>query len=66
MTIAPVDSKSISSLVEKAKSKKIVVVSEAQPISNADANIIVNEYNYGVAGGTNAAKWINESFWWQS
>ncbi len=60
MLIAPVDSKSISTLVAKAKSKKIVVVSEAQPIANADANIIVNEYNYGVAGGTNAAKWINE------
>lgn len=60
MTIAPVDSKSISTLVEKAKSKKIIVVSEAQGISNADANIIINDYDYGVAGGKNAAKWINE------
>lgn len=58
--IAPVDSKSISAMVTKAKAKKIIVVAEAQGISNADANIIINDYDYGVAGGKNAAKWINE------
>jgi ABC-type sugar transport system substrate-binding protein len=60
IVVAPVDSKSIMSAVEKAKAKKIIVVSEAQGIDNADANVIVNDYEYGVAGGKNAAKWINE------
>jgi ribose transport system substrate-binding protein len=60
IVVAPVDSKSIRGAVDKAKAKKIVVVSEAQGIDNADANVIVNDYDYGVAGGKNAAKWINE------
>lgn len=60
IVIAPIDQNSIIAAVDKAKAKKIVVISEAQPIANADANIIVNDYEYGVAGGKNAAKWINE------
>ena len=60
IVVAPVNSKSIMGAVDKAKAKKIVVISEAQGIDNADANVIVNDYDYGVAGGTNAAKWINE------
>ena len=60
IVVAPVDSKSIMSAVDKAKAKKIIVLSEAQGIDNADANVIVNDYDYGVAGGKNAAKWINE------
>jgi ribose transport system substrate-binding protein len=60
IVIAPIDQNSITAAVDKAKAKKIIVISEAQPIANADANIIVNDYDYGVAGGKNAAKWINE------
>jgi len=60
IVVAPVDSRGIISVVDKAKAKKIVVISEAQGFDNADANIIVNDYDYGVAGGKNAAKWINE------
>ena len=58
--IAPVDSKSLETVVDIAKQKGIIVVAEAQGISNADGNIIVNDYEYGVANGTSVAKWINE------
>ena len=58
--IAPIDQRSLADVVERAKEKEIVVISEAQPIDKADANIIVHEYDYGFVGGTNAAKWINE------
>lgn len=58
--ISPIDAKGIESLVDKGKKEGIVVISEAQGISNADSNIIVNDHDYGVANGTNAAKWINE------
>jgi len=58
--ISPIDQKGIESVVAKAKAAGIIVISEAQGIKNADANIIINDYDYGVANGTNAAKWINE------
>lgn len=58
--IAPVDAKGLETVVDAAKNKNIIVVAEAQGIANADANVIVNDYDYGVANGTNAAKWINE------
>jgi ABC-type sugar transport system substrate-binding protein len=58
--IAPVDHKSLETIVDAAKKKGIVVVAEAQGISNADANIIVNDYDYGVANGKNVVRWINE------
>ncbi len=57
---APVDSRGILDVVAKAEAKGIIVISEAQGFDNADANVIVNDYNYGVAGGKDAAKWINE------
>jgi ABC-type sugar transport system substrate-binding protein len=60
IVVAPVDARGITTVVDKAKAKKIVVISEAQGFDNADANVIVNDYDYGVAGGKNAAKWINE------
>lgn len=60
MLIAPIDQKALQPLVEKAKQKGIIVVSEAQPIDNAQGIYTIDEYQYGVAIGTNAAKWINE------
>jgi ribose transport system substrate-binding protein len=60
IAISPIDQKGIEGVVEKAREAKIVTLSEAQPIANADGNLIVNEYEYGVAIGTNAANWINE------
>jgi len=60
IAISPIDQKGIEGVVEQARAANIVTVSQAQPIENADGNLIVNEYQYGVANGTNAAKWINE------
>ena len=60
IVVAPVDHTSLVPVVDAAKKKGIVVVAEAQPIANASANVIVNDYEYGVANGTMVAKWINE------
>lgn len=60
MMIAPIDQNALQPLVETAKAQGIAVVAEAQPIDNAHGMHIVNEYEYGVAIGTNAAQWINE------
>ncbi|MHB1345915.1 MAG: sugar ABC transporter substrate-binding protein [Candidatus Humimicrobiaceae bacterium] len=57
---APVDANGLQDVVKKAKDKGIIVVAEAQGINNADGNVIVNDYDYGVVNGGNAAKWINE------
>ena len=56
----PIDQKSLTDIVEQAKAAGIPVIGEAQPIDNASANCIVNEYDYGYLNGTQAAKWINE------
>jgi ribose transport system substrate-binding protein len=37
-----------------------VVIAEAQEIANADGNVIVNDYDYGVAIGEATSQWINE------
>ena len=58
--VAPVDAKSLEAVVAKAQEGGIRVISEAQGISNADANVIVDDYKYGVANGENVSKWINE------
>ena len=56
----PIDQKSLTDIVDQAKAAGIPVIGEAQPIDNASANCIVNEYDYGYLNGTQAAKWINE------
>lgn len=56
----PVDTKSLESITAIAQEAGIIVVGQAQGIANADANIIVDDYGYGVVNGENAAKWINE------
>lgn len=58
--VAPVDAKSLEAVVKKAQDKGIKVVSEAQGVANADANVIVDDYKYGVVNGENASKWIKE------
>jgi len=60
LLIAPIDQKALQPIVEKAKQKGIIVVSEAQPIDNAHGIYTVDEYKYGTVIGENAAKWINE------
>jgi ribose transport system substrate-binding protein len=59
MGACPVDQRGLQSVTQKAIDKGMIVVSEAQKIDNASGHIIVDDYGYGVANGTNAAKWIN-------
>jgi ribose transport system substrate-binding protein len=58
--LAAVDGTGITPVVTEAKGKGIAVLGEAQPVDAADANFIVNEYNYGYNIGSNAAMWIND------
>ncbi len=60
ISACPVDTRSLEEVTAKAKEAGIIVVGEAQGIANADANVIVDDYAYGVANGEAAAKWINE------
>lgn len=60
ISACPVDTRSLEEITAKAQEAGIIVVGEAQGIANADANIIVDDYGYGVVNGENAAKWINE------
>lgn len=56
----PIDSNALVPVTDQLKEKGIIVVSFAQIIENANAIFTLDEYSYGVAIGTNAAKWINE------
>lgn len=56
--ISPLDSKQLESAVAKAKEKGIWIMSQAQPIANADLSVIVKEYDYGFEGGKLAGQWI--------
>lgn len=60
MSACPVDTRSLEEVTAKAQEEGIIVVGEAQGIANADANVIVDDYAYGVANGEAASKWINE------
>ncbi len=60
ISACPVDTKSLEAITAQAQEAGIIVVGQAQGIANADANIIVDDYGYGVVNGENAAKWINE------
>ena len=60
ISACPVDTRSLEEVTAKAQEAGIIVVGEAQGIANADANVIVDDYAYGVANGEAAAKWINE------
>lgn len=61
MMIAPIDQNALHQPVERAKEEGIVVISEAQPIDNAHGIYTIDEYEYGLTIGGNAAKWINEN-----
>jgi len=56
----PIDSNALVPVVEQLHEKGIMVISFAQIIEDADAIFTLDEYEYGVAIGTNAATWINE------
>ena len=52
--------KNESRIVDEAKEKGIVVSAEAQPVSNAQIDGSLDEYNIGYSIGSAAAQWINE------
>jgi ribose transport system substrate-binding protein len=56
----PIDSNALRPVVDQLKEMGIIVISFAQIIDNAHAILTIGEYEYGVAIGKNAAKWINE------
>lgn len=56
----PIDSNALIPVVEQLHEKGVMVISFAQVIDDADAIFTLNEYDYGVVIGTNAAQWINE------
>ncbi len=58
--ICPIDANALTQVVEKAKSEGIPVVAQAQLVPQADAQLTIDEYDYGTAIGTQAAAWINE------
>lgn len=58
--ISPLDENALKDVVDKAKEAGIVVAAEAQPISNAQIDASLDEYNIGQTIGKAAAKWINE------
>lgn len=56
----PIDGNALKQTTEKLQENKIPVICFAQEIENALFKYLVNEYEYGQAIGSNAAKWINE------
>lgn len=58
--ISPLDENALKTVVDEAKEKGIVVSAEAQPISNAQIDGSLDEYNIGYSIGSAAAQWINE------
>lgn len=60
IAISPIDSAGMQAVVESARSAGIMTIGQAQPVENADGNLIVNEYDYGYINGQNVAKWIND------
>ena len=58
----PVDDASLSDVVKEAQEAGIVVIGQAQAITGADGNSIVDDYEYGVNLGNAAAEWINAKF----
>ena len=56
ISACPVDTRSLEEVTAKAQEAGIIVVGEAQGIANADANVIVDDYEYGVANGEACSK----------
>lgn len=60
-TFIPIDPNATRDLVETAKSQGIATASIAQPQDNANLIYTLDEYDYGVSIGTQAAEWAKES-----
>ncbi|MBN8882889.1 monosaccharide ABC transporter substrate-binding protein (CUT2 family) [Salana multivorans] len=60
-TFIPIDPNATRDLVETAKSKGIATASIAQPQDNANLIYTLDEYDYGVSIGTQAAEWAKDT-----
>ena len=60
--VCPVDQKSLQEVTDEAKQAGISVIGFAQGVDNATSNFVLDDYQYGVVNGQNAAKWINEKY----
>ncbi|MFC4596737.1 sugar ABC transporter substrate-binding protein [Cohnella hongkongensis] len=58
IVISPVDDKALEPVVKKAKEAGITVISSNQNVAGSDAFLTVPEYEYGMAIGEEAGKWI--------
>jgi len=58
IVISPVDDKAVEPVVKKAKEAGITVISSNQNVAGSDAFLTVPEYEYGMAIGEVAGKWI--------
>ena len=58
--ICPVDVNSLKDLIEQCNAQGIPVIGQAQEVTGANGNSIVDDYQYGVELGTAAADWINK------
>lgn len=60
-TFIPIDPNATRDLVETAKGKGIATASIAQPQDNANLIYTLDEYDYGISIGTQAAEWAKET-----
>jgi ABC-type sugar transport system substrate-binding protein len=60
-TLLPIDENATYDLFETAKAKGIATASVAQPQKNAHLVYTLDEYEYGIAIGTQAGEWIQNN-----
>lgn len=60
-TFIPIDPNATRGIVEDAKKRGIATASIAQPQDNAQLIYTLDEYNYGVAIGSQAGEWIRDN-----
>ena len=58
--ICPVDVNSLQDLIAQCHEKGIPVIGQAQEVTGADGNSIVDDYDYGCELGQAAVDWINK------
>ena len=56
--ISPLDGAVLEEAVTRARERGIIVISQAQGIETATLNYVLDEYDYGFAGGIQAGQWI--------
>lgn len=57
---SPVDAQHLETMTAKAQDAEIIVAGFFEEIPNADVNLIMDDYEFGVLIGENALRWIDE------